>query len=85
MPFVDLHMFDQICVHIDVSKLYLMHIGQDMRYVLFMLCLHLCVHMYTNVFQLQLVHTSHHLKCNLCVCCVGLYVCISALETHVCI
>ncbi len=66
MPFVDLHMFDQICVHIDVSKLYLMHIGQDMIYVLFMLCLHLCVHMYTNVFQLQLAHISQHTRCNVC-------------------
>ncbi len=52
MPFVDLHMFDQICVHI------------DMKYVLFMLCLNLCVHMYINVFELQLVHTSQNTKCN---------------------
>jgi len=43
-------MFDQICVHIDVPELYLMHISQYMRYVLIMLCLSLCVHMYTNVF-----------------------------------
>jgi hypothetical protein len=54
MPFVYLHMFDQLFVHI------------DMKYVLFMLCLNLCVHIYINVFELQLVHTSQHTKCNVC-------------------